>query len=216
MSLLRRPRIFVIGFNKTGTKSLHAFFESNGYRSVHNKQKPWHGLIRQPFIALTMADNLAAGRPVLSGIAGYRAYSDLTYATADRHIEANGFFRQFHAAAPDGYFLFNDRPVEHWIRSRCNHVSSRFGSFLENQMRVCGLTREATIAMWRELYASRKAEICDYFAGHPRFLVFNIERDSPRELVRFLEADFRLDHRKWGHLGKSRRPGGEVSRPQAA
>ncbi|MFM8986086.1 MAG: sulfotransferase [Planctomycetia bacterium] len=201
-----RPKIFVVGFNKTGTKSLHFFLTANGYRSVHGKQKPWHGLIQQPFIAVTMEDNLAAGRPVLSGLESYRAYSDLTYDTATRHIEANAFFREFHAAAPDAYFIFNDRPVEHWLRSRCNHVSARSGSFLENQMQLNGLSREATLDMWRTLYTTRKAEICDYFAGNPRFMIFDIEADPPQKLARFLAADFSLDCGKWAHLGKARLP----------
>ena len=32
----RQPKLFFIGFNKTGTKTLHNFFRDNGYLSVHS------------------------------------------------------------------------------------------------------------------------------------------------------------------------------------
>lgn len=209
MGLFRKtsePKVFFIGFNKTGTNTLHFFFKANGYSSVHHKQKPWHKLVRRPFIAIAMEENIAAGRSVLHGISQYQIYSDLTYASNERHVEANAFFREFEAAAPGSYFIFNDRPVENWIRSRLNHVNARFGSLIENQMAVNGLEREATIAMWRELYSKRKAEILEHFSGNPRFMVFNIEQDRPEKLAEFLKPDFTLDCGKWVHRGKARKP----------
>lgn len=80
--------MFFIGFNKCGTKTMHFFFSANGYLSMHGKKKPWHGMSRQPFVAVAMEDNVANGEPVLRGFEDYQIFSDLTYASSSRHIEA--------------------------------------------------------------------------------------------------------------------------------
>ncbi len=52
----RLPRVFIIGFNKCGTRTLHYYFESNGYRAVHwDKGK----------LARTVFQNLVDSRPLL-------------------------------------------------------------------------------------------------------------------------------------------------------
>ena len=198
------PKVFFIGFNKCGTKTLHFFFEANGYRSMHGKKKPWHGLSRQPFVAVAIEDNLTRGDHVLKGFNRYQVFSDLTYASSTRHVEGNRFFREFHQAFPDAYFIFNDRPVEKWISSRINHVSRRFGGLLENQSKVLGLSPDAVIEHWRAAYSAHHAAVCAYFAGNPRFMVFNIESDPPEKLAGFLKADFKLDLSRWKHRGQSR------------
>jgi hypothetical protein len=43
----------------------------------------------------------------------------------------------------------------------------------------------------------------DYFAGNPRFMVFDIESGDPAELARFLAGGFRLDPGKWSHHGSA-------------
>lgn len=200
------PKVFIIGFNKCGTRTLHFFFKANGYRSIQAKKKPWHRMSGWSFLAVAMEENIACGEHVLKGYSGYQVFSDLTYSSSTRLIEANRFFREFHHAFPDAYFIFNDRPVEKWIRSRINHVSSRSGSLLANQSAVLKLPPEAVIEYWREAYAAHKAAVCDYFAGNPRFMVFDIESDPPAKLAGKLAGDFRLDPSKWKHYGLSRTP----------
>jgi hypothetical protein len=64
-------------------------------------------------------------------------------------------------------------------------------------------------------YAAHKAAVCDYFAGNPRFMVFDIESDPPAKLAGLLAGDFRLDLSKWKHRGRSRvsAPAGSIAGP---
>lgn len=198
MSMLNRfrnrsakPKIFLIGFNKCGTSTLHSFLAANGIRSVH-----WS--VKGVNLAARMALNISKERPVLDGIDRHTAYSDLCFQTNFAWIEAVDFFRTFHAEHPDAYFVLNDRDVEHWIASRQRHpdLMARAKAFWKAD-------EEKVKDIWRAQYQRHKADVLAHFAGHDRFIVFDIENDSPSKLVSFLSADFALDATRYGHRKSS-------------
>lgn len=198
----RHPKLFFIGFNKTGTKTLHNFFRSNGYLSVHSSSYMAQRLGLPP-IAKLIQQNEAKGRPLLDGLDHYDVYSDMIYLTDRELIEANGLFRTFDAQNPGAYFVFNDRPVEKWVRSRLSHEGGPRGSFVGRYAKAMGIAEEEAPERWRQDYARHKAEVLAYFAGHPRFMIFNIEDDDPAQLAQFLAGDFKLDPAKWSHHGSA-------------
>jgi hypothetical protein len=196
----RSPKVFFIGYNKTGTKTLHHFFAANGYKAAHYVGRQHFWSERQP-IAVTMAHNLEQGRHLLHRLGRYQVFSDMTFASQSMVIEANAFFREMHKACPDAYFIFNDRPVEGWIKSRSAHANVENGSFIERHAQTLGLTHEATQAAWREQYHRHRADVLAYFADSERFTLFNIEIEGPDRLAEFLRGDFRFDLGKWVHRG---------------
>jgi len=198
----RQPKLFFIGFNKTGTKTLHSFLCDNGYLAVHSSSY-FARRLGLPPIAKLMKANHAAGRPLLSGLDHYDAYSDMVYLSDTEVIEANGWFRELHAQHPDAYFVFNDRPVEKWVRSRLSHEGGPRGSFVKRYASALGMEESAVPELWREQYAKHKAEVIAYFQGKPRFMVFDIESGRPADLARFLSPGFRLDPRHWSHHGSA-------------
>lgn len=199
-----RPKIFLIGFNKCGTKTFHHVFRSNGYRSVHCRTR-LAKLFRGKTIAQTMADNLAAQKPILDGVDKYDIYGDLIHLTRTRLIEANSYFKELDQQYPGSYFIFNDRPVEHWIASRLKHEAGPYGSLIDRYMAATGLTRDQSIVRWRSGYEEHKALVADYFRGNPRFLIFNIEADDPACLNDFLKGNYVLDTSRWPQKGSSSR-----------
>jgi hypothetical protein len=63
-------KIFQIGFNKCGTKTLHHYFSRNGVRSVH-----WdYGRLAQRLFA-----NLASGSKLLAGYEQFDVFTDMEY-----------------------------------------------------------------------------------------------------------------------------------------
>ncbi len=197
-----QPKLFFIGFNKTGTKTLHNFFRDNGYLSVHSSSYMAQRLGLPP-IAKLIQQNHDRGLPLLTGLDHYDVYSDMIHLTESELIEANGMFREFDAQNPGAYFVFNDRPVEKWIRSRLSHEGGPRGSFVGRYAKAEGLSVDETPERWRDHYARHKAEVLEYFAGNPRFMVFNIETDDPALLARLLAKDFALDPWKWSHHGSA-------------
>jgi hypothetical protein len=198
----RQPKLFFIGFNKTGTKTLHSFLVGNGYLAVHSSSYMARKL-KLPPLAKLMQENHEAGRALLAGFDHYDAFSDLVYLTDSEFIEANGWFRELHAQHPDAYFVFNDRPVEKWIRSRLSHEGGPRGSFVTRYANAMGVAESEAPDRWRAHYAQHKAAVLDYFSANPHFMLFDIESDRPEELVRFLAPDYHLDARLWSHHGSA-------------
>jgi hypothetical protein len=200
----RRPKVFFIGFNKTGTKSLRNLFQESGYLAAHSSTFMAGRLGLPPFAKL-MKDNHAAGRPLLHGIEHYDAYMDMVALTASEAVEANQWFRELDAQNPGAYFIFNDRPVEKWINSRLKHEGGPRGSFAGRYASALGITEAMTPEAWRETYARHKEAVLAHFRDNPRFMAFDIETGRPEDLARFLSADYRLDPGRWSHRGSSER-----------
>jgi len=181
----RGPKIFLIGPNKCGTSTFHAFFEANRISSVH-----WdHGEV---ILAATMSINISKNRPVLRGIDQFTAYSDLCFHSWHAWIEAATFFREFHAEYPDAFFILNDRDTERWIASRRTHPD-----MLARALRFYGGTQDDVEARWRTFLEGHRRQALAYFAGNPRFLHFDIERDPPEKLVAFFAPAYRVDPAKF-------------------
>ena len=62
------PKVFVIGHNKTATRSIDALFKLSNYRSIH-----WD----MNNLASTIRSNLKSNLPLLTYINDYHCYSDM-------------------------------------------------------------------------------------------------------------------------------------------
>lgn len=94
--LSRNPKIFCIGFNKTGTTSLHTFFQRSGLRSTHNTE--W-----------TRYSYLSREKRYFYR---YQAFSD---GEKPDFVRLNNWF-------PDALFILNTRDERAWVRSRIKHT----------------------------------------------------------------------------------------------
>jgi hypothetical protein len=90
-------KIFCIGFNKTGTDSLHHFFQLCSFRSKHGHD--WSRISRTRF-----------GKPYIQLAAD--CYSD----------GEQSEFRNLQGWFPNSVFILNDRSERAWLRSRVKHV----------------------------------------------------------------------------------------------
>jgi hypothetical protein len=197
----RRPKVFFIGFNKCGTKTVHHFFQANGYLSLHCVS--WLAEeMKRPNLAKRMDTNVKAMRPILAGLAHYDFFSDMTHITDGEMIEGNRYFRELAREYPDAYFVFNDRPIENWVRSRMNHDGPR-GSFMRQYSSATVVPLADVPAHWRTLYGEHKTAVLRHFRGNPRFMVFDIEDDDPNALTSFLAPHYKLDASRWKHRGST-------------
>lgn len=192
----------MIGFNKCGTRTLHSFFKGNRIRSAHweCETRPDKRTTR---IAKQMSDNISSGQPVLTGMTHYQAFSDLITLTETEIIEANSFFREMHHDHPDAFFIFNDRPMEDWIKSRLNHELGRLGSFVGRYAKVCNINEDAVPDLWRTQYTDHKRAVLDHFQGHSRFLHFDITQDGPESLRSFFGDTVPVNTSRWRMKGST-------------
>lgn len=190
-------KIFIIGFNKCGTTSLHGFLKSGGLRAVH-----WRTPGQKLHIAEVMFTNLSLHRPILLGLEHFAAFSDMMYLSKSIHLEANTLFREMHHAYPDARFILNTRDKSNWIASRLRHLK---GSFLQDCMTCYGLDKDDVVAIWSKQWERHHRDVRDYFKGYPKlFLEFDIENDAPSRLCSFLGDISAFDPSNWKALNASR------------
>ena len=148
-----------------------------------------------------MMRNQLQGRALLTGYDGIIAFTDMQ-AHVNRSFLYQGFkqFRQLCLQYSDGYFILNTRNEDAWIASMMRNENGRHLPWL---MQVLGFTRIAELERyWRNDWRRHHADVVEHFAGSRQLLVFDIERDDPAVLERFLRP-FSVDLSHYGHRYQS-------------
>jgi len=184
-------KIFVIGFNKCGTTTIHNYFRSNSIPSVH-----WctNGIFGN--VSNIIHRNDKNKKKLLDGIDNYKVYSDMEYVSLFGKISyANErYFKKLDEQYPNSKFIFNTRNIDNWIRSRNNHLNSLYSRIL---MLKTGLSKIELNNKWRQDYYKHFNNVVNYFSNKPnKLLIFNIEKDSPKKINIFLK-DLKLDESKY-------------------
>lgn len=181
------PKLFGIGFHKTGTSSLAAACTRLGYRVTGPN---W---VKRPTIAQDVHD-LA-----FDLLEQFDAFQDNPWPL---------LYRELDAWCPGSRFILTVRDTDHWMRSVLRHFGETdtpmrrwiygFGSPVGHEH------------VYRDRYEAHNAEVIEYFRNRPTdFLIMDITRgDAWQALCRFLgrrdvpEEPFphvnRATRREWG------------------
>ena len=200
-------RIFLVGYNKCGTTSFHNYFKANGISSAH-----W----RANTLAMALHRNMEAGKPLLSGIEAWTAYTDMicipgtpwkqSNSTGKPLIEGCRYFRELHRDYPEALFILNTRDPLQWMRSRLNHDGGRFARAYLKALADEGITNRRQLKQrWLEDWHTHHAEVLRYFHTQARkqFMLFHISETPVKKLNRFLERHVELSCREFPHHHRS-------------
>ncbi len=162
-------KIFQIGFNRCGTRTIYKYFAANRVRSVH-----WDNgrLARRIFL------NLANGDDLLAGYSSFDVFTDMECLDGTHHFEAYKLFPYFAAQYPDAIFILNTRDREDWIKSRLKHVG---GGYAGRYKQYLGIGSDEILTdVWRAEWDRHHRRVMDFFEGKPyRFFICRIETDLP-------------------------------------
>jgi hypothetical protein len=131
---LRKKKVFAIGFNKTGTSSLHALFKSLGLPSYHGPK--WKG--DDNLRLLRLYDCFSDGAP--KDLAQLdRMYPNSKFILQVRELDAWIYSRLAHIERQKERNKHRENPlwdnteysIRHWIRQRNAHHLSVFSYFAE-------------------------------------------------------------------------------------
>jgi hypothetical protein len=172
-------KVFCIGLNKTGTRSLHDALQLLGLRSMH-----WGGpdlataVQRGPEIQAAVERALHEGRPLLDDLDEADAYSDIR--ALSEHFDV--LDRQY----PGSRFILTTRPLDEWIASRRRHVEDNVAR--RERGEYDGGFLEVDEPAWRAEATSHEARVRAHFADRPDdLLVLDISSgDGWQELCPFL------------------------------
>jgi hypothetical protein len=188
------PYVFIIGFNKCGTRTLSHFFSENGFPTIH-----WDN----GNLARTMMANAAAGLPTLQTYDhSFRVFADLTFFNTRVSIEANTLFPTLDRDYPRSFFIYNTRPIDNWIASRMAHRNSLGETLAERYALAVGIAPSEVPAAWRAERYAFEDRIARYFAESTRLLILDIEEsNAAARIAKFLGLDMNFD--AWTWLGRT-------------
>ena len=176
-------KIFIIGFNKCGTSSFHDFFQSNGLKSIHHHHKGLGNASKK------MAQNAESGKQLLAGVLdAFQAYSDMTFLSDSEEIEGFKMYKELDFQYPSSLFILNTRNIDDWVLSRLRHKNKRGLSLAKRHMLLHQLENiEELIAHYKKDWEEHLQKVRKYFKGRNNFIEFNIQRDSPDQIVCFMQ-----------------------------
>lgn len=165
------PKVFCIGFQKTGTTSLHAALTALGYRTSAVVGRGW------------TAERLAAEGAALCirTMKEFDAAQDMPWPV---------FFRELDDAFPGSKFILTVRDAERWFSS----IEGHFGANAD-EMQAFVYGRDAAApagnrARYLEIYRRHERDVRAHFVDRPGdLLVMDLERgEGWKELCGFLGA----------------------------
>ena len=180
-------KIFQIGFNKCGTRTLSHYFRQNGIKSIHYERGR---------LAKRIWSNHKHGKKLLSGYERYQFFGDMECLRGMIFIFLT-LFEKLDEQYPGSKFILNTRDVDKWLRSRSLHPSPRSTKgYLNFFMKHHQKSQPEILQMWRSQWAEHHQKVKNHFRDRPQdLLVFDIEKDSIGKLNKFF---FRLKLNK-GH-----------------
>jgi len=190
-------KIFIVGFNKCGTRALHQFFADNGLKSVH-----WDNNA----LALSMWDQIRKGENPTAKYPTVQVFSDMECVSefSMPPIEIFLHFEKLYEWYPNAYFVLNTRSIERWVISRIYHLD---GYLLECWKHHYG-TRDVleVITRWRKSWMEHHKNVRQFFADKPGSLLeFNLDTDEPIKLCQHFERSFSLNAALFKIVGESSR-----------
>lgn len=182
-------KIFIIGFNRTGTRTLHNYFDKNGIMSLH-----WE----YGRLAKRIKYNFENNIPLLTGYDKYIVYSDMEdhYNYNYAHIT---YFKELDKQYSNSKFILNIRNVDNWIKSRNNHMDGKYKDYFIFRL---GMTLDELNVKWKEEYYQHYNNVVNYFKDTDKLLIFDIEKDKVNKINYFFK-DLKLNSKYYTHIGKT-------------
>ena len=177
-------RIFQIGFNKCGTRTMCKFFKQNGVNSVHYDKGQ---------IAGSMYRHLRNREPLID-----IRYRDVTFFAdmeniykEDNLLYAQRLFRQLDRQCKNSKFILNTRNKNNWLKSRILHENGEYLEYISNKL---SLTKREVVEKWEIEWDEHHLNVIDYFRYRPQdLLIFNIENDPIEKLIQFFWPFIKLE-----------------------
>ncbi|MBE9172115.1 hypothetical protein IQ216_03160 [Cyanobium sp. LEGE 06143] len=183
------PKVFFIGFNKTGTSSYYSLFKREGYNAVHRSD--WHYFNRK---------ELFESHDIYADM--YERYypEDLPYLPDSCFKINEPVFPNISLLTsyfPNAKFILNTRPLNKWLLSRLKHYRlglrdpeayGKFSKTIANGFQEA-VTVEELLSRWisdRNLWHSA---LKDYISSD-KVLVLDVSEDYPSKIAEYTGYKF--------------------------
>jgi hypothetical protein len=176
------PKVFQIGMTGMATRWLRRVFRSAGYTAAPGENAP---------IALDICYAARTGGRPLTAYSEVDLFTDMEHTSTrfEPPLHGQHEFELLHEHFPDAYFILNVGNLDAWLRRRAN---ARGRAHLETAARVLDLEEDEVPEVWRRRWLEHDRSVRSHFAGHERFMVFDVEVHGLADLSRFVKEDYDL------------------------
>jgi hypothetical protein len=178
VNLDRRPKVFGIGFQKSGTTSLGRALRTLGFRvqKGFGFNRPGKRVVIPEPVTIEAVRDVA-----LPMVPYYAAFEDNPWPL---------LFRDLDAAFPGSRFILTVRDPQRWIRSAVNYFGVKSNATLDLIYGRKGFCFAGNEAVALERFERHNAEVLDYFHARPNDLLAWDLTSNPGwdTLCRFLEC----------------------------
>ena len=174
--LANNNKIFVVGFQKTGTTSVDFALQALGLDGIE--------------VYSSLNPILDPDAPNAREVIRDHIIERMQTADVVQDSPCPFFFEEFDEAFPDAKFILTWRPVDSWLKSYGNFFRNRN---LPLRRFMYGVDQfHGHEDRYRQIYVEQNQKIRDHFANRPgKLLQMNLaEGDGWYELVNFLGPDF--------------------------
>lgn len=182
------PKVFQIGMNKTGTRSIFVLFKRSGYKSVH-----WG----KGLIAEDIAESKKTGIKPLGEWSDTVLFTDMESVHKDSEpLEGYKHYAYLDQHYPDAKFILNTRDVNRWLRSRFLHRDGKYLRYFERHYN----TKDPIEIMqrWKRSWELHHEEVRAYFSDKPgKLLEFELGVDDGQVLKDFFKPEIELNLKHW-------------------
>jgi len=170
-----KQKIFIIGFNKTATRSLTKIMRYNNFRAFH-----WGS----ETAAERFKNNIKNKVPLLTGYENYDCYAD--------NEELIHNFKLLDKQYPNSIFIYNIRAINDWICSRLNHMLScgplQYIKYYRMKKQLDGFSDKEIIQYWINDYNTHYTNVVTYFKNRSNFMIYDINKNTPQDLKKVLPS----------------------------
>lgn len=178
-----RPKIFNIGFHKTGTTSLTEFVREQGLNVLHDVQYSMAELGLGNQLQGAEGDGQVADFDVLIDEMRIMALVDRYDYFSDNPWPL--LYRRLDRLYPGSLFILSRRKVDAWMGSLLKHAGGR--NTLMRQMIYGYGNPHSHVARYRKIYLAHNRSVIRYFSGRDNFLLIDLE-DDDLSISRSLQA----------------------------
>lgn len=194
-------KIFQIGFNKCGTKSLNRLFKNNDIKGLHFEKGE---------LAISIKNRMDKGEDPIADHKEYTYFTDMECTTRKDIplIEAYKYYEYFYEWYPDALYILNTRNVENWIKSRLAQGSGNYARCYQRHYNL--ENTEQVIYRWRLDWFEHHANVLKFFEDKNKanFLIYDIENDDDLKIINFLRQACQIKDDEFPHKGKTKIPKG--------
>lgn len=178
---INKQKIFCIGLNKTGTKSLSDALNYLNINTIHDTFKTKKQLKYEKENKLKL----------LSTLNEFQGFSD---------YPINKIYKELDKEYPNSKFILTIRNLKPWLKSRENHIKKN----LKNP-NYKGNWTKIDIKKWIKIWSNHKKEVKEYFKDRPNnLLIINIcNGDGWEKLCHFLNKP--IPNKPFPHKNKSQK-----------